>query len=454
MITARAVLLGTAALLAWTGCGASEPPEDGPAGRTRLVLITLDTLRLDSLKPGDADSPMPLTAARAAKGHQFSRFFATTSITQPTHASILTGLHPWQHGVSRNGQVLAPSFSTVTERLKSFGFETSAVVSSFPVASRFGFAQGFDEYFEDFQRDFRGRKVWEKDWNVPGGQFFSTADQITELALSALDRAEGPRQFFWFHYFDPHAPYGDSKGEGIVHQHVKEKIEEGGADLEEMLNEVRALYRADVAHLDRALERVFARLDRDAGSFETHVLVVSDHGESLGEDASLGHGMRITDPQVRIPAFILSPTLEPAIRGQVASTVDVARTLLSLAGVPAPESGMEGRDLTARETHSGGAFGMRKTFASDPPKDLRLDGRRHPVPPYLFYAVDSEGNVFRGNASGVLAKSSAPFTGDTWSEDDLLRLFKGLEMQLEANVTIEETSPEVERALEALGYVR
>jgi hypothetical protein len=115
---------------------------------------------------------------------------------------------------------------------------------------------------------------------------------------------------------------------------------------------------------------------------------------------------------------------------------------------------MGGRDLTDRTARSPGALGMRKTFASDPPEDLRLDGQKYPLPPYLFYAVDSEGHVFRGNSSGLFAESSAAPGGDTWREDDLLRLFSGLEMQLESNVSIDETGIDVERALEALGYVR
>jgi hypothetical protein len=134
--------------------------------------------------------------------------------------------------------------------------------------------------------------------------------------------------------------------------------------------------------------------------------------------------------------------------------VDVARTLLSLAGVPVPESGMGGRDLTDLESESHGALGMRKTFASDPPEDLRLDGHRHRLPRYLFYAVDRDGRVFRGNGSAMTLESPATDSANIWSELDLLRLFKGLETQLEASASSADTSPEVERALEALGYIR
>ncbi len=74
-------LIGMALIFACLGCAESEPPAAERAERTRVVLITVDTLRFDSLRPGDPASLMPLTAARAEKGHQFSRFFASTSIT-------------------------------------------------------------------------------------------------------------------------------------------------------------------------------------------------------------------------------------------------------------------------------------------------------------------------------------------------------------------------------------
>lgn len=75
--------------------------------RVRVVLITLDALRRDHFDPdAQGQSHMPKCFARAQAGLRFSRFFVTSPSTQPSHASMLTGLHPWEHGVTRNGQVL------------------------------------------------------------------------------------------------------------------------------------------------------------------------------------------------------------------------------------------------------------------------------------------------------------------------------------------------------------
>ena len=111
------------------------------------MLITLDTLRADGLAP----RLMPRTAAFADRGLRFERAYAATATTQPTHATLFTGLHPWEHGLTRNGRVLAAGFDTLAERLRAAGFETAAVVASFPLERRFGFAQGFDSYEQEFR---------------------------------------------------------------------------------------------------------------------------------------------------------------------------------------------------------------------------------------------------------------------------------------------------------------
>lgn len=68
--------------------------------------------------------------------------------------------------------------------------------------------------------------MWEGH-TLPSGRFFSRADTVTEHALEALDAARGPRQFFWFHSFDAHAPYGSSRGEGWMESDVFRRLFDG-----------------------------------------------------------------------------------------------------------------------------------------------------------------------------------------------------------------------------------
>jgi arylsulfatase A-like enzyme len=419
-------------------CGEARP-------RVRIVLVTLDTLRYDALAGRrDLPSQMPRTLARAAKGLSFERFHAASSSTQPSHASMFTGLDPWEHGVTRNGQVLADSQHTVAERLREHGFETHAVIGSFPVASRFGFAQGFDSYREDFTRDLFGASRWGGEV-VRDGRFFSDAELVTEHAIASLDQARGDAQFFWFHYFDPHAPYGGSVGLELNKTHVIAQVQARPQRREAELRRLRELYDLDVAHLDGWLERLFARLDAEPG-FETHVVVASDHGENLGEDGSIGHGDGLSEAEIRVPAFVLSPRAAPGVRDDVCGSVDVAATLLALAGVAAGDLDPRARDLTRPPPEPARlrAWGMRRTLAKKS-SELRLDGRRHPLQPWLFYVAEPNGRIVRGDGRGVEPGGDGA---------GLAERFRELEARAGATLRSDPLDAESERALRELGYIQ
>jgi arylsulfatase A-like enzyme len=426
------IALAGLALLALPACGGDGA---GPPPELRVVLITIDTLRADGI------SQMPKLAARARSAARFEHFYSSTSTTQPSHASIFTGLHPWQHGVTRNGHVLADQFSTLAEDLAEAGFATSAVVGGFPVAGRFGFAQGFDHYADEFREGFYGVVRWAGE-DVPELKFYSLGDHVSDQAieqLDRLDRAAESRQFLWFHNIDPHSPYGSSQGGDLNGQKIREAVSEGKAEAAKLLAEARDLYASDLAFLDIQLDRLFARLEQDAT--ETHVFLLADHGESFGEQGSVSHSYRLIDSQIRVPAFIWSPEVTPGERRDVASSIDVRRTLLSLAGVSGPSPG---RDLAQPGSPGARAYGMRQTFKQGSKTlEQRLDGERVAIEGLLFYAVGSDELIRRGN-SEVLWDESAP---------ELLELFRSFEAELDGRPNVE-ISPEVERALEQLGYTQ
>ena len=434
---ALAALVGLLAALLGAGCGGSEE-------RVRIVLVSLDTLRLDAFSGTDGEpGSMPLLLARAGSGTRFERFYAASSTTQPTHATLFTGLHPWQHGITRNGDPLGEPFETLAEALRGVGFATQAVVASYPVAAEFGFGQGFDRYRDDFDVGFSsGARGWEGH-AVPGGRFYSRAGRVTDRAIEAIDAATAARQFFFFHYFDPHAPYGSSKGGELLESDVLRRAAEG-EPRPALLAHVRGLYREDAAYLDRELERLLVRLDADADRFATHVVLVSDHGESLGERGSIGHGYGLGEVEIRVPAIVLSPDFEPGVRHDVAGSIDVATTLLALAGLPTDATG--GRDLRLAKADDARAFGMRRTFRGDSPGERRLDGSVRAIPELLFFAVAPDGRSRIGNGRRIAGGKAA-------QDEALLRRFRGFERELAAHAGNGSLDPAVEQRLRALGYV-
>lgn len=427
--------LATALCVAAFACSASHPEQ-------RLVLITVDTLRADSLTA----KRMPRTFAFAAGGQRFERCYAASSATQPTHASLFTGQHPWEHGVGRNGIALGAEHETVAERLRAAGFSTGAVVASFALERRFGLDQGFDQYDEVFERTLvRGQWRGEA---VEGQRFFGLGPAVVERAEASLAALPGPKQFFWLHLFDPHEPYGDAAGGDVAYPSRIRQL----ASTQELesghLRYAHRLYHDDVAALDTVLGDFLDRLARDADDVETHIVFTSDHGESFGEDGSFTHGYRVSPEQVHVPCVLVSPRLTPGVRSDRAGSRDLAPTLLSLVGLD--PRGFPGRDLTLPPTAAlPGVFGMSGEYGET--SEMRTDGSEVPAPAPRYYAVAGD-HLWTGDVNGLREDDRDDRPIDDPSGGSLRQQFASFEQQRrqrEAPMLRDETT---EAALKALGY--
>ena len=122
-----------------------------------ILLITIDTLRADRLSCYSTQHVQtPIIDSLAEKGVLFSRAFANTSTTLPSHTNILLGASPLYHGVHDNlNFVVREDFLTLAEHLKASGYATAAYVGAYPLDARFGLDQGFDIYNADYPHDYR-----------------------------------------------------------------------------------------------------------------------------------------------------------------------------------------------------------------------------------------------------------------------------------------------------------
>jgi len=343
-----------AALLLLAGCarGGGEP--------RLLLLLSVDTLRADRLGAyGSERGLTPHLDALAAESERFEAAYAPTSHTLPSVAALLTGRLPLEIGVVNNLSRLADGVPTLAGELAAQGFRTGAVVSNWVLRRDAGLDAGFAVYDDALPQQESARPVPER-----------IAADTTRAAL-ALVRECGadtaPRCFVWVHYQDPHGPYAPPSGrERLLERERREPdgtrqlpvlpgpFGAGGIPSYQAVegqHEVafyRAGYDAEVAYLD---EQIGALLDglREAGLWERSAVVfTADHGESLGEgDLWFGHGEDLSEVLVRVPLLLRVPGRPPRSRTDVASLVDVRRTLLALAGVPAPDAAERGRDLLA-----------------------------------------------------------------------------------------------------------
>ena len=239
-------------------------------GRLNLLLITVDTLRADRLGSyGYAAAQTPHLDALAAGGLRFERATTVMPLTLPAHASLMTGTFPAYHGVRDNGGFyLGEEARTLAEILSEAGFRTGGFVGAFVLDSRWGIAQGFDRFFDDFDlTEFDGAAGMDA-IQRPGA---SVVDQALDW-LQASPEVEP--LFAWVHLYDPHTPY-----EAPEPYRSRFPATRSGA------------YDAEIAATDAEIGRLLDGFEAAGRLDDTLVVVASDHGEMLG-------GARRGDPRL------------------------------------------------------------------------------------------------------------------------------------------------------------
>lgn len=334
----RLVALSSVAL--WWGCVQGTHRNQSP----NILLITIDTTRQDHLSLyGYQRNTSPVLSELALQGIRFDLAYAPSATTGPTHASLFTSLYPPSHGVIKNGLSLDEKYLTLAEILSQQGYQTAAVTSSFVLDSEFGYGQGFDFFSDELPLDGSTTQadLWEGH-KVIGG-FDRRADATTREAAEWLEEHRDPeRPFFLFlHYFDPHSPYVPP--EPLASNFAGREEPHSG------LEEIVLRYDAEIAFADREIGNLLHTLQRLALEESTLVVITADHGEGLMQHGHLEHGVHIYEEAVRVPLMIRwKEHIEP---GQIVSApvdlIDLAPTLLGLAGLPPESRQMEGRNMAS-----------------------------------------------------------------------------------------------------------
>ena len=284
-----------------------------PAARLNLLLVTIDTLRADRVGAyGSKRGLTPRLDRLAAEGVAFARAFAHTPMTLPSHANILLGLIPPDHGVHDNANFVVPGeFLTLAELLGGQGYATGAFVGGFPLDSFFGLDQGFSIYDDSFGKQETG--VREAD--ARGGE--RKAGDVWASAQKWLRGQQAP-WFLWVHFYDPHYPYEAPAPFGA--------------------KSAGSPYDGEVAYTDAVLGDLLDDL-RDRGQeASTLVVCVGDHGESLGEHGETTHGFLAYNATIWVPLVIRAPGISPRVVGQNVSHVDIFPTVCDILGIERPKS--------------------------------------------------------------------------------------------------------------------
>ncbi|HVS66839.1 MAG TPA: sulfatase-like hydrolase/transferase [Thermoanaerobaculia bacterium] len=337
LLAIPAMLLVVAALLA--GCGEPTPGATGPApgaGQetssrssgatavslppdTPVLLVSIDTLRSDRLAAYGYDGTRtPAIDRFAREAVLYERAYSHLSLTLPSHTTILTGLLPTEHGVRDNvGYPVPPDAPLLQRILGARGYATGAAISSFVLRSSTGIARGFDEYDDDIPVVS----------GVELGGLQRPGSETLQRALGWMEDHRDDRFFYLFHIYEPHSPYDPP---------------------EPYASRTADPYDGEVEEADAVIGGLIAGLERLGLWDRALVILLSDHGEGLGDHGEMEHEVLIYREMLQVPLLIKLPGGE---RGgsrieEPVQLVDVAPTILAALGIERPAT-WRGQDLLA-----------------------------------------------------------------------------------------------------------
>jgi arylsulfatase A-like enzyme/thioredoxin-like negative regulator of GroEL len=297
--TVATLALAAIAITAWLWRTNGGAAVDGP-----IVFISIDTLRADRLPIyGSTRTATPHLDAFAADAIVFDNAYAHSPQTLPSHASILSGELPFEHGVRDNiGFTVKAGQRFLQHALKERGFDTGGFVSSYVLRRQTGIHQGFDTYDDLLPAASAA---------TPLGQVQRPGDQTVVAATRWIDGRPSPRFFLFAHLFEPHTPYAAPAGFT-------------GADA----------YDAEVAYADHLVGRLLDHLRATALYDAATIVVFSDHGEGLGDHGEDEHGIFLYRETIRVPLIVKLPGAAHGGRRVAAPVqhIDLVPTIAALTG--------------------------------------------------------------------------------------------------------------------------
>jgi arylsulfatase A-like enzyme len=328
-----------------SACALGEPAlvqrhDDAPT----VLLVTSDTHRADHVGAANAGVSVrtPVLDALAARGVLFEDCVSSINLTLPSHAALLTGVHPRDSAVVGNVDRLAQDAPTLAERFQDAGWVTLGAVSVDHLVQG-GVSQGFDRF------------------SGPAGFQRSGATTLEKL-VPWIDEARGLPLFVWVHVFDAHDPYEPPEDYRYLYYPAERdpydpSLPEVPVDLQAKwdpkvrdLDYVEAQYRSSVTYLDEVLGDLFGHA-RFTGAI---VALTADHGESLQGRRNFDH-LSLYPNTIAIPLIMAWPEADAGSRvATPVQQIDVGRTLLDLAGLE--DAPFPGQNLF--EARDGPRFGL------------------------------------------------------------------------------------------------
>lgn len=284
-------------------CHQNEAPRN-----PNVILISIDTLRSDHLPAyGYRAIATPNIDRLANDGVVFEHAYANVPLTLPSHATIMTGLLPAEHGVRDNaGYTLDAKTTTIASMLHARGYATGAAVSAYVLRHDSNINQGFDEY-DDRIEFIEG---------APTGNLQRNGNSTASILTKWMDSHSSTPFFAFAHLFEPHTPYEPS-------------------------------YDGEIAKADRIVGALLDHLREKNLYDDALIILLSDHGEGLNEHGEAEHGVLLYRESLQVPLIVKLPrNMRHGERvRQAAQLADILPTIAAITGATAPH--VRGQSLLA-----------------------------------------------------------------------------------------------------------
>ena len=362
-VAAGGLLLAAAVVTPHVYLALSTPPKavhtevvPPPAlGAPDVLVVVLDTVRAANVSAYGYERPTtPVFDALALEGALFLDATSPSTWSLPSHASLFTGLFPSSHGAHQEYRFLDAGPPTLAEVLAAAGWETRCFTANAFIGDSLGLTRGFQWSDEAWRSGGAGRAQQFAfrllDWLGFGAEDKGGSVVAANFERWVEERPTDARPAFTFvNFVEAHFPYHqlpDAYVERFTQRSRRElralsmelmAAQFGGdaPDPNDATGPATDMYAGGIVYTDDLLGRLVEALRRRGTLDRTILVVLSDHGEMLGEHREFGHGAAMYEPGIRVPFLVRYPPAVPA-GARVAtpvSTVGVFATVLDLAGI-------------------------------------------------------------------------------------------------------------------------
>ncbi|HXG71090.1 MAG TPA: sulfatase-like hydrolase/transferase [Gemmatimonadaceae bacterium] len=286
-----------------------------------VIIISIDTMRADHLPMfGYKEVDTPALDALRKDSILFTSAYATSPLTLPSHASMLTGLLPPDSKVRNNiGYALDPSIPTIPKSLKAIGYDTGGAISAYVLRGNIGLSQSFD-FYDDAIASRSTTAI---------GLLQRAGPETVNIAERWIGEHKSRPLFFFLHLFEPHSPY---------------------EPVEPFKSRYGNAYDGEIATADWIVGQFVDVLKRAGLYDKAIVILMSDHGEGLYQHGEPEHGIFLYRETLHVPLLVKLPGALRAGEsdGAPVSLIDLFPTITELTGAARPAA-VKGKSLLYHE---------------------------------------------------------------------------------------------------------